>query len=163
MNQLEHSIIYPVDTPPFRDGLVAFMEDEGYRMKDEFHLTIANPAYRQMLSPEQLEHFEEVLQARPLPLAYEDVLYVVEKSKDFPSQSFERRSIIALLKPTRLLESVGKIATELEVATPEFFPHVTIATAPDNAYARRGIGIASVVEWIALEPEIYFEGWMESA
>lgn len=163
MTQFERSIIYPVDTPPFRDGLRAFVEDENYRVKDEFHLTVASPEYRQALSEEQVEHFEELLKDSRLPVIYQDTLYAISNPKLLPDgTSYERHSIVALLRPDKIYECLGKIASELEITMPKFFPHVTIATAPENLYARRGIGIYSAVEWEDLAPKVFFDGWMKN-
>lgn len=159
----EKSLIYPVlHLPAIDEGVVRRLAAEGFRLKDDPHITVANPAYLADLTAEQALRLSARLLAEPT-LAYTvaDVLWRITRPKVIGTETYERESLVALVDSTEITARLGEIATSLGVEPPDNFLHLTVATRPDTAVARRGISVNSAAAWAALGPELYVEGWLQ--
>lgn len=153
-------IICHIELPPIRDDVLLRIQDQGYRLKGEFHITLVSAALRALLTPEHVRAFEEFTAAVPdLPMTFDDRLYAISKPKILEGQSYERDSLVVPVASPEILAGLGSVAARLQIATPEPFLHVTVSTRPDTTVAARGIGVESAADWAALSPQIFAANW----
>jgi len=155
------SIIYGVDLPEISQQVQVKLQRDGYDVKNEFHITLADAKYRSRLQDEQIKLIiGELAKHAPFDIEFDGALYAISKPKVIGGQAYERRSIVTPVHSPDIISWLGNITSRMEIEPPEQpFLHVTVATAPDTVVARRGIGIASRDEWQALHPVRYAGSW----
>jgi hypothetical protein len=154
------TIIQPIPAPRILPEVARQMVTDGYRNKDELHVTIVNSEFGRTLSGKAFGTLAEYFDAcPPLDLDVLGTLYEVEKSKLVDGLVHPRRTLVALVASRKLLRTMQVARYETGLALPSPFLHVTVATKPDTPIARRGIGIASEQEWISLGALPYATEW----
>lgn len=154
------SIILPVEAPYIADGVMTQLTSEEYVVKTECHMTLVPDEVGSKLLPEQFALLAHDLDAAGnVPIELDGQIYEISKPKILEDEEYERHSLVVPVRARVLqlaIQHAAQAAHAEDVLNAYDIPlHVTLATKPENPYARRGIGIASQEEWDALEPRPY--------
>jgi hypothetical protein len=150
--------------PIYRPDLVEKLQDQalhdGFEEKEEFHVTIL-PTVDDIsqVDPKDLQAFRIALTGKVDDIrVVEQEVFRINKPKRVGDVIYPRESIIARIHSSSILRMLGsRMMNGFGIYVPTPFLHVTLFTKGDNEFARRGIGIDSVQEFMALHPERYPE------
>jgi len=144
------SLIIRTDLPSLSIKAKDFIERDGFNLKDEAHITCIGSSVGGSLSDTQLEIVRVGMCEYTIDdVTLGDVLYRVAQPKVVDNQSFERESLIAPINSPSIERLLKNSSDKLGITIDQFL-HITIATRPDNQYAKRGIGINSQAEFDAI-------------
>ena len=153
------SALVEIHRPALVDELKALAEADGFEEKDEFHVTLL-PALDVLDDDNrrELEAFQIALHDKLVDdiRIINDAVYRVSKPKVVDGVIYPRESIIARVHSNTILRMLGeRMMNGFGIYVPTPFLHTTLFTKGDNAYARRGIGIDTVQEFMQMHPERY--------
>lgn len=129
--------------------------DEGFKEKEEFHVTVLPRLDGEQPSEQELDQLQAVLDGEEV----DDIrlapsrIALVEKPKIVDGVSYPRESIIVPVHSERIHQLLGRVSMIYGRDVPKPFLHVTLFTRGENRYARRGIGIDTLEEFAALHPQ----------
>lgn len=163
VNQEWGTVIYPIEPPPLEPQILQRITADGYQLKNEFHITVVSSEIGKNLDEQAFGRLADYFSRLQEPdYSYDDRLFAISKAKNMAGQIEPRESLVAPVQATRLLGVVATAAMVIGRDMPLPFPHVTVATRPDTAIARRGIGISSRAEWEQLRPQLYVRHWQQN-
>lgn len=153
------AVLLSIDTPNIQPDLQDRILAEGFRLKDECHITIAQsgPDF-EAVKVRRLATALHRLTTKPTHDS-EANLYRVAKPKQIDSLVIPRYSLVVPVISRAIEADMEFVARDHDLEVPPRFLHVTLATSPDTAVARRGIGIANTQTWQALNAELYAKNW----
>lgn len=137
------SLILNINKPSLNSKVAAYLIDDSFLLKDEFHITCIGNSLAESLSTEQLALVEGMIAGVFVDDIYlDDKLYFIDSPKVVDGQLFERQAIIVSVISESLTNLLQEISDKLGIVIQPYL-HITIATRPDNQCAKRGIGIES--------------------
>jgi hypothetical protein len=155
------SIVLPVAAPAVEPDVLEQLQSDGFRLKDDFHITVVPSETGQDLRENEFGIVSRLLGGLALPkYRYTGQAYEISKPKRDADGAEHPRCAVVL--PVISDEIMNQLYTAGQAAyhpMHDVFLHVTLATRPDTAVAGRGIGIANLAQWRQLAPRTYAEQW----
>jgi hypothetical protein len=156
------SVIFPVEAPRFDAAFAEKMQADGFTPKDEYHVTVIPSDYGAQVPDDVFEtmaaYFEDDKRLAP-EVIYRNRVFRINKPKIIEGEARPRESLIAPLGSVALSFAIMHARTHFQIHIPREFLHVTLATRPDTPEGRRGIGISSEPEFLALDSILYENFW----
>lgn len=155
----KRTVVLAVELPAIGPELLARAEHDGFRLKDEFHITVVHPTAAKLLGDTGYRHFaDKIGRLATMPnYALQPEVYHIVKSKTVDGVEYPRESLVVPVISPGIEADIAYCAEGY--TRPQPFLHITLFTKHDNEHARTGIGIPTAAEWAALEPTRYAESW----
>ena len=152
-------VIYlTIDPPGFSDKFRKAVEADGFRIKKEFHVTIAYSTVFERLGEAGFRRLADRLNQLPKPeYTFQNEVYFIALSKIVDQIEYPRESLVTPVMSSDIKEHIASATDGLLDLDP--FLHVTLCTRQDNPAARIGIGIPSNADWQTLQPKLYTQKW----
>ena len=149
------SAILPVMQPDILHSIQLQAIEEGYKVKEEFHVTVLPANSNEILAGEQVDLVESLLENTVVDdITIEDTVFYVTKDKIVDEVSYKRESLIVGIQSKQLNKLLGQLAVITQRGKLPFL-HITLFTRGESPYAQRGIGIESIEDFEAMQPQAY--------